>query len=929
MMLPPRNLLATRIGEFVCRSCRSKLLVSQKQKSLTRKFINNSAILSQGFKGQPAHLDREVHFYDESPDGSRIERFVDNEYEDKVRDKLIDDNLKNTLKDSAPTLRKILKSSSPNEYQIDPGLAALEEKGRKFKAFTDRVEAAGDLQKLSLEEQDRLRDDLIKIGVFGNPVESKSSESTSSISSTDHDYEESNETPKKSKGYREIFMAKFFSKEPELERTNPILSNEEASLEDETPPPQRFSVSGFPKAYQSNITSLQDCLQVCSQRSRTQKVRGKVVKVTKSMLRSHLARSYMFARKGLLSASHLIPTTIWDDLWRILGSESNKNLNRLTYIRRLGEDMDEAGVFLSPSRRLLYIEALFLDGSRKLAIDQWKVNEPNRDHPLWEEYCEIGIRILAQTGRIEEATKIAEMYFEDKRQPSRYRCLMPLIRACLISKKKYSAQYAWAFYLRLKACLDQEITMVDYDSLTSWFLESEQPDLALAVFRDMMLTGDDCSKFKDSNDPQRFSGIINDFNGVKIEQSELEWKNSRALSSLPPKFRNKYFFGSWLKKLIGDNQLDSAKRVLDLMQDHGIRPSPIHVNGLIGAWFRRGKDSEFAAADDLAWRMIKNRIEFMEKPIRHHYFEYPLRRDMNASYDGDKSAFLLPIASIETFCLLVQQYRQHQKDESLSALFEAFLKCKIQPNTRYMNQLILLDTREHKTSMAYETYRLLLAQGVRPDSETFILLWNLMKISVDPSVGRKIEWQSRSIGTCRQLFEETMKWKSIFLEKKSFPQELYDLIILSFSLKQDLAGTAVALRALQQQFNLFPDENCVRTVVLQIARCGLRNSVGLKPRRLDLSLPMTKDRIGNVMQFMYKIKQQRAEVLMNNGIDPDQLSAEERKEEAIVMMTEMLHYAADARLAGEKRENYVSTLLLAEQAAEQMGVPRCNVWSEF
>ena len=83
------------------------------------------------------------------------------------------------------------------------------------------------------------------------------------------------------------------------------------------------------------------------------------------------------------------------------------------------------------------------------------------------------------------------------------------------------------------------------------------------------------------------------------------------------------------------------------------------------------------------------------------------------------------------------------------------------------------------------------------------------------------------------------------------------------------------------------------------------------------------------MQFMYKIKQQRAEVLMNNGIDPDQLSAEERKEEAIVMMTEMLHYAADARLAGEKRENYVSTLLLAEQAAEQMGVPRCNVWSEF
>lgn len=242
-----------------------------------------------------------------------------------------------------------------------------------------------------------------------------------------------------------------------------------------------------------------------------------------------------------------------------------------------------------------------------------------------------------------------------------------------------------------------------------------------------------------------------------------------------------------------------------------------------------------------------------------------------------------------------------------------------------MNQIILTDTRDHKTSMAFETYRSLTARGVQPNSETFILLWNLMKRLVDPSIGRKIDWQAQYVGSLRQLFAEMMKWKQNLKRDNTFPRELYDLIILSFSLKQDQVGTAVALRALQEQFNIYPDENCIRTIVLQLARLGMLNRVGMKPRRLDISLPMTKGRIGGVTQFFQKVKNERAELLREKGIDPEKLSIEARKEESIVVTVEVLRHVTIARLFGEKRNEY-DCFKAAEQAAQQMGVASCVIW---
>ncbi|POS83508.1 hypothetical protein EPUL_003533, partial [Erysiphe pulchra] len=932
LMLKQQNISVLSNGSIICKSCLTKLQVSRRRQSwIYRSFSHDVISRSRNPNGQlPPRMDRELHFYDQTPDGDRVERFVDKEYEERVEEELLDSDLKQTIEENLPTLKKMYRSSIPNEYQLIDGLDKFEEVGAQFKAFADEMRLPDDLDRLSYEQRKKLMENLMKNDFFSETDE-QGLHKASKQRITD-DIVDSNDKKTSYEVDPEHFdfsvVQKYMDSEGKDSSSQKNFSGSENSDSGgDQRIARRFPVTSFPKAYQNHISLLQDCLDACFEHGYSHMIKGKPVKVTKEMLRSHLSRAYIFARKGLLAAPESIPLTMWEDLWQILDDRTGENLKRLTYMRRLGEDMHELGVAMSIPQRVVYVEALFLDGARKSAINIWQAVKPQRIDPIWNEYWEIGLRMLAQLGRLDQAFEIAEFYFEDMREPSRYRALMPIIKACLISKKDRSTQRAWSLYLRLRMNLGNEMVMKDYDVLISWFMDAKEPELALSIFRDMMLAGDKLGAKYDSTAVQKISGIIADFKGVKINQSELEWENTREMSILPAKFNNKFFFGSWIKKLIGDDELNSAKKVIDLMQDYGIHPSPMYMNGLIGAWFRRGDETEFAVADELAWRMINRRLEYMDFRDYHHSLESPLRPVLNGRSIADKSALLFPMATIETFCLLIQQYRQRQKKESLSALFRAFLKSKIPPNTKYMNQIILTDTRNHKTSLAFETYRCLIARGVRPDYETFILLWNLMKRCVDPSVGRKSDWQSQNIGTCRQLFAETIRWKPDLTARHEFPRELYDLIILSFSLKQDNVGTSVALRALQQEFNMFPDENCIRSIIFQLARFGLRNKVGMKPRRLNLSLPMTRNRISGVMEFFEKTKSSRAKLLLEKGVDPERLSIEARKEESIFITNEVLRQITIARLFGEKRDN-VTCYTVAQQAAKQMGVPDCIVWED-
>jgi hypothetical protein len=198
-----------------------------------------------------------------------------------------------------------------------------------------------------------------------------------------------------------------------------------------------------------------------------------------------------------------------------------------------------------------------------------------------------------------------------------------------------------------------------------------------------------------------------------------------------------------------------------------------------------------------------------------------------------------------------------------------------------------------------------------------------MKRAMDPVRKLDSDKQPFAFTTCRRMFADMVKRQKLLTSKESLPREVYDLIILSFSLATDQAGTAVALRALQRHFGLYPNEETARTVVMQLARCGLVDEFGNKPKRLRS--PVTKERIANVTRILEMFKDQRIEVLAEQGIAYDRLRGVARSEESLLLLSDLLRYVAKARIAAEERFSY-NTATASEIAAQQMGVPDCVPW---
>ena len=67
-----------------------------------------------------------------------------------------------------------------------------------------------------------------------------------------------------------------------------------------------------------------------------------------------------------------MPPETWDLLWRVFSIEADNNPNRMTHVYILAKDMNAAGVSLSDPQQLLAIEAMYVDGWNKEAIENWK-----------------------------------------------------------------------------------------------------------------------------------------------------------------------------------------------------------------------------------------------------------------------------------------------------------------------------------------------------------------------------------------------------------------------------------------------------------------------------------------------------------------------------------------------------------------------------
>jgi pentatricopeptide repeat protein len=450
----------------------------------------------------------------------------------------------------------------------------------------------------------------------------------------------------------------------------------------------------------------------------------------------------------------------------------------MAHINYLGGDMLEVGIPLQVPQQLLYIEACFLEGDRSIAIGMWEEARESmgNDKNVLRDYWKIGIQMFCQDGQVERALQAAGAFLSNTDEATDFRILMPIIKAYLDRDTDAGKQRAWALYIRLRVILGSEMNMDDYDAITSIFLTADQPDLALGAFKDMMLTGNKAAAEQDSTALYRkATGIKGGLDLVTIDRGELKWEDSHTLATLPSEFNNKYFFGKWIKKLIGEEELDAAKKVLDLMIDRGICPDAKHMNGLIGALYRTGTVRNQTLAEDIAWKMIAARIQFVQQRDLQSQLNEPLRAVKVGGKKGQKTLFLTPNATMETFSILIQQYRRRQKQDRLVDLFGTLKRAQIAPNTFFMNQLIMVDTKSHQSQWAWDTYlSLTQTHGVYPDFDTFEFLWHLMKKTADPvSKGSQ-----KPFATCRALFAEMVKWASDLITKGKMSPELYDEIIL-------------------------------------------------------------------------------------------------------------------------------------------------------
>lgn len=631
-------------------------------------------------------------------------------------------------------------------------------------------------------------------------------------------------------------------------------------------------------------------------------------------------------RSALLAFPKHVPPGIWVGLWGALSRvDSADYVERMTHIKYIGDDLRKADVHMNFDQRMLYIEALIVQGlpeDQDVSLEVWETSKAAAlRNGKARTYYELGVKVFCHRAELDRALQTAETLLESwDDDVTAYRVFLPIIQTNLAIGTPAAVQNAWRLYLRLRLHLGSHMEMADYDIIALSFLEANQPDLALASFRDMMLTPSEKGKKQKLGDAS--TGL-----------AELSHFKPRSLARLPPEFNNKYFFGSWMKKLIGEGEIAAAKRVLDITFERGIRPDSRHVNGIIGAWIREGTEPSLAMAEDMAWRMINARLTHVrnrnaKKEMLANQLDGSLRIAESQNKLEAKGLAQMPAATIETFCILIQQYRRRGRTNELLALFDTLRKAEVQPNTYFMNELLEMDSKNQRGDWAWMTYLSLTGTGdVKPDYQTFTTLWH-HSCKVSKGVVKKGEAKSTTYPVPSIIFNEMVKNKEVLLRKQEpFPRELYDFIIFAFSLKEDQAGTAVAMMALQKHFNTPVEEETARTVVLQLARLGQQNKSGYKTRRLKPKKDFTKERISNVTKIFGEFKQRRDELLLAQGTSYEALSREEKLEEARNVLSDLLRYAFETSTASEERK-ILTAPELSKRAAQDMGVPDCVAWAE-
>ena len=612
--------------------------------------------------------------------------------------------------------------------------------------------------------------------------------------------------------------------------------------------------------------------------------------------RKKLWQSYIRCKAFLPPFLHLVPEKAWTVLCASQQSMMTEDPTWASHLVILCEDMLKAGKQLDVYERLLYTEALRHESRHDEAIAQWQElgKELGDDRQALEEYELLGVRLFASQGDPEKAEKIA-LSFLRKGHQEESRILIPILNAWAQRKDDTGFKHAWVLYLRFKAQIGINITMEDYDNIILSFLNTGNADFALAVFKDMMLSG----KETDQGSLELYTKALNFMGNAQPDAATVNDLNKIALTGLtilPKRLQNKFFFGSWLKKLLGIGAIDAAASVIELMYERGVRPDAKHLNGIIGAWLRSGTARDREAAEKMAWAMVHERFDLVCRRRK--------RNEIDSMAFLSVSGLTIPThlrrtvapATVETFALLLQHYARRSQDDNVQLVQECLSVAEINPNTHLINHLLYMDLRKGRHQAAFKRYKEMLGPQQKPDLETFACLWDCEKAHLDSLVIHRND----SFPGPRELMCDMMNWFSELstrarereTARQEFSKDMYDQIIRCMCVCSDLEGTIVALYAMKESFGFYPDKDTARMVSLQVAQMGIGEKearIASRRARRKGPNPLRQANSAKIAQVFSIIAEQRNQLLEEHGLARlGQCDEEVQKEEGLFILAEFL-----------------------------------------
>lgn len=593
---------------------------------------------------------------------------------------------------------------------------------------------------------------------------------------------------------------------------------------------------------------------------------------------------------GFLAA---MPEEATRTVWESQATGDSTKATRSTHLPTLVEDVRAVGRSLTTLQILSYITALYDGGATNLALEQWETyqKELSQEKEDLEAYWKLGVQLFAATNNPQRAQDIALAFLanDQSRQP---RVLIPVIIAWGRLPGKEAEVKAWALYLQLKTFLGSDMTMEDYDKISIGLLTTGRLDTAVAVFKDMMVTGRDPSN--DSTALYKAAlGLAGSLHASSIDEQAVNKVSLSALTLLPRRFQNRFFYASWMKKLIGMGEVDSAALVIELMYERGVRPDSKHLNGVIAGWLREGNAGARDKAERLGWAMIQRRISAVWKRMRNTETSPQLQVRHQETETNRIPRFMkreVPSANIETFSILLLHYTRRGDDDMVKYLTKCLSDAHIRPNSYFMNHLLYAELRKQDVRALWSKFQTM-STTIRPDLETYACLWDCAKLQYDR--GRTAF--DAGFPSARQLYASMMRWYAQLslrgqrTAESEFSKDLYDQIVRCFGLSKDIPGTLVALHSMRAAFGFAPDDVTARLIVLQVARlAGVpANTPKRRLRRLSTT-PRSKENIAQVSRLLQLLGDRKAAMLQSRGLSVDQLDPHEKRQYQLEIIASLL-----------------------------------------